>query len=137
MQYLHTLMHQAHTKIVSCATREGKKDRIPNELSRIQSLSVAIYAAHPGIWNRILNLMDDKDYKIDTMTYDEFLRLVFLTETRNSSTSTVVAFTLSLFNKKPVQKPPGPEDPRNIKEPKPRKQRVSSSSIYRTRTAHI
>ena len=47
--------------------------------------------------------MDDKDLRIDKMTYDEYLRLVLLAETRNSATSSMVAFTLSLFKK--LEKP--------------------------------
>ena len=106
MQYLHTLMQQAHNKITACALRENRKERIPSSLERIQSFSVAIYAGHPDIWARIITLMDNKDLKIEKMTYEEFLRLALLAETRNSATDSVVAFTLSLFKKdKPTPAP--------------------------------
>ena len=119
MQYLHTLMQQAHTKITACALRENRKERIPSNLERIQSFSVAIYAAHPATWERLLTLMDNKDIKIDGMTYDEFLRLVLLAETRNSATSSVVAFTLALFKKdKPTQDPKPKTHKAGTEEPK-------------------
>ena len=106
MQYLHTLMQQAHNKITACALRENKKERIPSNLARIQTFAAAIYAGHPEIWTRIMTLMDDKDLKLDKMTYDEFLRLALRAETRNSATDSVVAFTLSLFKKdKPTPAP--------------------------------
>ena len=124
MQYLHTLMQQAHTKITACALRENRKERIPSSLERIQSFSVAIYAGHPDIWARIITLMDNKDLRIEKMTYEEFLRLALLAETRNSATDSVVAFTLALFKKDkptPAPKPKSnkvgaeaPQEPRRV-----------------------
>ena len=56
-----------YIKITACALRENKKERIhvPSDLDRVQALSVAIYAAHPVIWDRIMTLMDNKDLRIN------------------------------------------------------------------------
>ena len=45
MQYLHTLMQQAHTKI-ACALREGKKGRIPSDLAHIQARHICRPPCH-------------------------------------------------------------------------------------------
>ena len=100
MQQLHTLMQQQYLKISSCALQQNQKDRIPDDYERIRTLSVAIYAFHPAVHERLLTLIDNRALNIDVMSYEVFLRLVFDAETRPSSRSTIIAFTLSLFNKK-------------------------------------
>ena len=101
MQQLHTMLQQQHIKISSCALQQNQQDRIPDAYARICTLMVAIHAAHPAIYHRLTTLIDNRDLNIDVMTYEVFVRLVFDAETSRSSTSSIIAFTLSLFNKKP------------------------------------
>ena len=105
MQQPHTLMQQQYLKISSCALQQNQKDRIPDDYERIQTLLVAIYASYSAIYERMLTLIDNRELNIGNMTYEVFLRLVFDAETRPRSRSAIIAFTLSLFNKKSAQDP--------------------------------